>query len=133
MRSCYFQLACERTGLFYTSSYSYIDFSNNISLISTIIKFVEKKGLGLNDIMCRSSAYATETSDHEITQLPPATQLESHVTTLSTTILEASCSALTPSSSSADASMWLSQSQIGTPRRSAGASQERLVLLLDCN
>jgi len=64
-----------------------------------------------------ASAYATESSDREISQLPTATQLESHVDTLSASILELS---LSTTASPYSNSSFLSQSQIGTPRRKSG-------------
>eukprot|EP00088_Acartia_fossae_P071157 TRINITY_DN9705_c1_g1_i9.p1 TRINITY_DN9705_c1_g1~~TRINITY_DN9705_c1_g1_i9.p1 ORF type:complete len:582 (-),score=148.17 TRINITY_DN9705_c1_g1_i9:491-2236(-) len=66
-----------------------------------------------------SSTYAGETSDQELAVLPAATQLDSHVTTLSASILEASQleSGSSPSSQSQSLNSTLTQSQIGTPKR----------------
>ena len=59
----------------------------------------------MNDLYFRSSVYAGETSDSDLSILPGATQLEHHVPTLSLSILNQS------------------QSFIGTPTRSSKLSQ----------
>lgn len=59
----------------------------------------------MNDLYFRSSVYAGETSDSDLSILPGATQLEHHVPTLSMSILNQS------------------QSFIGTPTRSSQQSQ----------
>jgi len=65
-----------------------------------------------------SSTYAAETNEDDLQRLPAATQLESHVTTLSASLLEAS------STQTSSANSFLSTSQIGTPKRNISQNSD---------